>query len=203
MRRAAIVTTLGLFIAFAGAMADLTVPFAQVGVGSVSVAPRAEGLQLASADSSCTSPSGNLCAGRYAYGPDRKLTAWFSVRNASPVAITLDGVPDAWFKQFAPELLIRPIAGLDGGDASLGTADLVGTSFRPVVLAPHAQRLVGVEFRTTGDVAYACAHWQRGTGVGWDWLPVAWHWAVTSHEVKIPLRQPVEMAAPTERDCAS
>lgn len=203
MRRASIALAFVLLVSFAGAIADLTVPFAQVGVGSYSASPSADGLQLAPADSNCRTPSAGACVGRFAYGPDRKLTAWFSVRNESPVAITLDGVPDAWFKQFAPEFLVRPVVALDGGDPSLGMADLSGTPFRPVVLAPHAQRLVGVEFRTTGDVAYACTHWMRGTAVGWDWLPVAWHWAATTHEVKIVLQQPIEMAAPTAGNCAN
>jgi hypothetical protein len=203
MRRAAFVTTLVLLVTFAAAIADLTAPFAQVGVGSYSASPRADGLQPAPADPNCRAPSNGVCAGRLAYAPDRKLTAWFSVRNESPVAITLDGVPDAWFKQFAPEFLVRPVVALDGGDPTLGMADLGGTPFRPVVLAPHAQRLVGVEFRTTGDVAYACAHWGRGIAVGWEWLPIEWHWAATRHEVKIVLPQPIEMATPTAGDCAS
>jgi hypothetical protein len=200
MRRAAIATTVVLLLVIAGAIADMTVPFANVGAGSFSASPRGEGLL---ADTSCKTLSGEACAGRLVYAPGRMLRAWFSVRNESPVAITLDGVPDAWFKQFAPELLVRPVAALDGGDGVRGTADLSATPFRPVVLAPHAQRLVGVEFRTTADVAYACAHWARGTAIGWDRLPVAWHWAVTSHEATVELRQPIEIAAPTANDCAS
>jgi len=202
MRRAVIATTLVLLVTCAGAIADLTVPFAQIGVGSYSPAPSGEGLELAQADSSCRTPSAGACVGRFAYAPDRTLIAWFSVRNESPIAITLDGVPDAWFKQFPPDILVRPIAALDGGDPTFGMT-LSGTPFRSVVLAPHAQRIVGVEFRTTKDVAFACAHWARGTAVGWDWLPVAWHWAVTLHETKIALRQPLEMAAPTTSNCAS
>jgi hypothetical protein len=201
MRRAAIATAFVLLVAFAGAIADLTVPFARVSVGSYSAAPRSEGLQLAQADTSCRTPSDGTCAGRLAYAPDRKLTAWFSVRNESPVAITLDGVPDAWFKQFPPDILVRPIAALDGGDPTVGTA-LSGTPFRAVVLAPQAQRLVGVEFRTTGDVAFACAHWARGGAIGWDRFPVVWHLAIASHEATILLRQPIEVATPTASDCA-
>jgi|ERR1700687_5465583 len=202
MRRAAIVTSVALLLAFAGAFSDLAVPFAQVGVGSYSAAPRGDGLQLAQADSSCRTPSSGVCAGRLAYAPDRMLTAWFSVRNESPVAITLDGVPDVWFKEFPPDILVRPIGALDGGDPTFGSA-LRGTPFRSIQLAPHAERILGVEFRTTGDVAFACAHWARGGAIGWDRLPVAWHWAIASHEATIELRQPIEMATPTAGDCAS
>jgi hypothetical protein len=201
MRRGLIATALVLLVAFAGAIADLTVPFAEVRSGSYSAAPHAEGLQLASVDSSCKTPSGSVCAGRYAYAPGQQLTGWFSVRNESPVPITLDGVPDSYFKQFSPELLLRPLAALDGGDPSLGMT-LTGTPFQPVVLAPHAQRLVGVAFRTSSDVAFACAHWGRDTALGWDRFPVAWHWAMTSHEATILLAQPIELASPTARDCA-
>jgi len=202
MRPAAIALAFVLLVSFAGAIADLTVPFAQVGAGSYSAAARGDGLQPAQADSSCRTPSAGVCVGRLAYAPDRTLTAWFSVRNESPVAITLDGVPDAWFKQFPPDILVRPIAALDGGDLTFGMT-LNGTPFRSVVLAPHAQRLVGVEFRTTGDVAFACAHWARGTAIGWDRMPVAWHWAIASHEATITLQQPIDMAAPTASNCAS
>ena len=202
MRRASIALAFVLLVSFAGAIADLTVPFARVGVGSYSAAPRGDGLQLAQADSSCRTPSRGVCAGRLAYAPDRMLTAWFSVRNESSVAITLDGVPDAWFKQFPPDILVRPIAALDGGDPTFGMA-LSGTPFRSVVLAPHAQRIVGVEFRTTGDVAFACAHWARGGAIGFDRFPVAWHLAIASHEATIELQQPIEVATPTASDCAS
>jgi hypothetical protein len=199
MRRAAFATTVVLVLVLAGVIADMAVPFANVGAGSYSASPRGEGLQ---ADTSCKTLSGEACAGRLVYAPGRMLRAWFSVRNESPVAITLDGVPDAWFKQFAPEFLVRPVAALDGGDGARGTADLSGTPFRPVVLAPHAQRIVGVEFRTTSDIPYACAHWGRGIAVGWEWLPIEWHWAATRHEVKIVLPQPVEITAPTASNCA-
>lgn len=202
MRRPVIATTLVLLLVLSGVIVDLAVPFAQVSLGSYSAAPRSEGLQPARADSSCKKPTEGLCAGRLAYAPDRQLTAWFSVRNESPVAITLDGVPDAWFKQFPADILVRPIAALDGGDPTHGTA-LIGTPFRSTVLAPHAQRIVGVEFRTTGDVAYACAHWARGGAIRWDRFPVAWHWAIASHEVTITLQQPVEVATPTASDCAT
>ena len=104
MRPAAIALAFVLLVSFAGAIADLTVPFAQVGAGSYSAAARGDGLQPAQADSSCRTPSAGMCVGRLAYAPDRTLTAWFSVRNESPVAITLDGVPDAWFKQFPPDI---------------------------------------------------------------------------------------------------
>lgn len=202
MRRGPIAMARVLLVASAGVIADVTVPFAQVVAGSFSTAPRAEGLQLAFVDSSCKTPSGSVCVGRYAYAPGRQLTAWFSVRNDSPVPITLDGVPDSFFKQYPAELLMRPLAALDGGDP-LVRVTLTGTPFRPVVLAPQAQRLVGVVFRTTGDVAYACAHWQRGGAISWERLPVEWHWAMKSHEAAITLQQPVELATPTAKDCGS
>jgi hypothetical protein len=76
------------------------------------------------------------------------------------------------------------------------------TPFRPVVLAPREQRTVGVEFRTTADVTYACTHWMVGTGIGWDQVPVVWRWVATEHETQIDFTKPVTLMAPSATDCS-
>src|SRR5207244_11360726 len=82
-------------------------------------------------------PSASPCEARFAYAPNQKLTVWFSVRNESRVPLTFDGVPRRWFEQFASEVLLRPVAALDGGDTSRGSIGLVhASSLKPVVLAP-------------------------------------------------------------------
>jgi hypothetical protein len=125
------------------------------------------------------------------------------VRNEGRVPLTLDGVPRRWFEQFPSELLMRPIAVLDGGDPVRGSSGTMeATPFRPVVLAPLEEWTVGVEFRTTVDVAYACTHWMTGTGIGWERIPVVWHWVATEHETQINLTKPITLMAPSATDCA-
>ena len=199
----------GLVLAVAGALAaavaDVAVPFATIGQGSYSRAPVAEGLEALPPQPPCGSPFAGPCAARFAYAPNQKLTVWFSVRNESRVPLTLDGVPRRWFEQFPSEMLMRPVAVLDGGGPVRGSLSLGATDptpFRPLVLAPLEERMVGVEFRTTADVAYACTHWKAGVGIGWGQVPVVWHWVATEHETQIDLAKPITLMAPTASDCA-
>jgi len=125
------------------------------------------------------------------------------VRNESRVPLTLDGVPRRWFEQFPSQLLMRPVALLDGGDLVRGIPGAMdATPFRPLVLAPLEERVVGVEFRTMADVAYACTHWRTGVGIGWGQVPVLWHLVVTEHETQIDLARPITLMTPSATDCA-
>ena len=201
------ILAVGLVLAVAGALAaavaDLTISFATIGHGSYSGAPIAEGLELLPPQPPCGAPFAGPCAARFAYAPGQKLTVWFSVRNESRVPLTFDGLPRRWFEQFASEMLLRPVAALDGGDPYRGTIGVMhATALEPVVLAPLEERLVGVEFLTTADVAYACTHWGAGTGIGWDRVPVVWRWVVTEHETQINLAKPITLMAPSATDCS-
>jgi hypothetical protein len=203
MRIAAVGLVLAVVGALAAAVVDLTVPFATIGHGSYSRAPVADGLEVLPTQPPCGAPSAGPCAARFAYAPNQTLTVWFSVRNESRVPLRLDGVPRRWLEQFPSELLMRPVAVLDGGDpvrGSPGTMDAI--PFRAVVLAPLEERTVGVEFRTTADVAYACTHWMTGTGIGWERIPVVWHWVATEHESQINLAKPITLMAPSATDCS-
>ena len=71
------------------------------------------------------------------------------------------------------------------------------------MLGPGAERLIGLDFRTTGDVAFACQHWIEGGGVGWDAVPIAWHWLAFGHEVEFSFVAPVDFMAPTAADCSA
>jgi hypothetical protein len=203
MRIVAVGLVLAVVGVLAAAIADVTLPFATVGHGSVSRVPAADGLTVLPTEPTCGAPFGSPCAARFAYAPNRKLTVWFSVRNESRVPLTLDGVPRRWFDQFPSAALMRPAAVLDGGDPVRGIpAPIEATPFRAVVLAPLQERMVGVEFRTTSDVAYACAHWMTGTGIGWDRIPVVWHWVAMEHETQINLAKPITLMAPSTTDCS-
>jgi hypothetical protein len=203
MRVVAVGLVLAAVIALAAAIADLTVPFATIGHGSVSRAPVADGLTVLPTQPPCGAPFGSPCTARFAYAPNQKLTVWFSVRNESRLPLTLNGVPRRWFDQFPSELLMRPVAVLDGGDLVRGSPRAMeATPFRPVALAPLEERMVGVEFRTTADVAYACTHWMTGTGIGWERIPVAWHWLAREHETEINLAKPITLMAPSTTDCS-
>ena len=70
------------------------------------------------------------------------------------------------------------------------------------MLGPGAERLIGLEFRTTGDVAFACQHWIEGSGVGWDAVPIAWHWLAFGHTGQISFDTGIEFMAPTAADCS-
>ena len=203
------ILAVGLVLAVAGALAaavaDLTVRLATIGHGSYSREPVAEGLELLAPQPSCGAPFASPCEARFAYAPNQKLTVWFSVRNESRVPLTLEGVPRRWFAQFPSEMLMRPVAMLDGGDPGRGSLSPTATDptpFRPLVLAPLEERMVGVEFQTTADVAYACTHWKIGTGIGWAQVPVAWHWVAPEHETQIDLARPVTLMAPSAPDCS-
>ncbi len=203
MRVVAVGLVLALVGALAAAVADLTVPFATIGHGSYSRAPLADGLEVLTTQPPCGTPFGSPCDARFAYAPDQELTVWFSVRNESRVPLTLDGVPQRWFEQFSSKVLMRPVAVLDGGDPARGSAGTIdATPFRAVVLAPLEERWLGVEFRTTADVAYACAQWKTGVGIGWDRIPVVWHWIAMEHETQINLVKPITLMAPSARDCS-
>lgn len=203
MRIVAVGLVLAVVGALAAAVADMAAPFVSISHGSYSLAPLADGLEVLTTQPPCAAPSGSPCAARFAYAPDQELRVWFSVRNESRVPLTLDGVPQRWSDQFPSEALIRPVAVLDGGDpvrGSAGTTDAI--SFRAVLLAPLEERWVGVEFRTTPDVANACAHWKTGVGMGWDQIPVVWHWVATEHETQINLVKPITLMAPSRTDCS-
>ena len=203
MRILAVGLVLAVVGALAAAVADLTVPFATIGHGSYSGAPVAEGLEVLPPQPPCGAPFASPCPARFSYAPNQRLTVWFSVRNESRVPLTFDGVPRRWFEQFASEVLLRPVAALDGGDPSRGSIGLVhASSLKPVVLAPLEERWVGVEFLTTADVAYACAHWGAGVGIGFGQVPVVWHWVATEHETQISLAKPVTLMAPSASDCS-
>ena len=203
MRIVAVGLVLAVVGALAAAIADVTAPFATIGHGSYSRAPVAEGLEVLPTQPPCGAPPAGPCAARFAYAPDQELTVWFSLRNESRLPLTLDGVPQRWSEQFPSEALMRPAAVLDGGDpvrGSAGTMDAI--PFRAVVLAPLEERWVGVEFRTTPDMAYACAHWKTGIGIGWDRIPVAWHWVAGEHETEINLGRSITLMAPSATDCS-
>jgi len=203
MRLVAVGLAFAVVGAVAAVVADLTVPFATIRHGSYARLPVADGLQVVPTETRCEAPSADPCATRFAYAPSRKLTIWFSVRNEGPVALTLDGVSQRWFEQFPSELLLRPVATLDGGDPSRGSLGVMhATPFKPVVLAPLEQRAVGVEFLTTADVTYACTHWMAGTGIGWERVPVVWHWVASEHETQIDLAKTVLLMAPSATDCS-
>ena len=203
MRILAVGLVLAVVGALAAAVADLTVPFATIVHGSYSRAPVVEGLELLPPEPPCGAASASPCATRFAYAPNQKLTVWFSVRNEGRVPLTFDGVPRRWVEQFPSELLMRPVSVLDGGGPVRGSPGAIdATPFRPLVLAPTEERMVGVEFRTTADVAYACIHWMRGTGIGWGQVPVVWHWVATEHETQIDLAKPITLMAPSATDCS-
>ena len=72
-----------------------------------------------------------------------------------------------------------------------------------MVLAPGSERILGVTFRTTADVRLACDHWRSGTAVGFQVIPVSWHWLVARHETNIPIRPQFRIDAPSTGDCGA
>jgi hypothetical protein len=144
------------------------------------------------------------CARRYAFDPGATLTVWISVRNAGPVPIRLLGVSDTWLATFADvDLLAEPTATVDGGDPhQAGTlAMLTAEPFRPLILGPGDERLIGVEFAFTTDLEHACRTWQQGGAVGWERVPVSWSGIVLEHEDEVAFADPVSFMAPTAEDC--
>lgn len=192
-------------------VADLAAPaFARLEPGSAWAEPQTVGLDLQSFDPDwddpgCAEPTGHEdepCARRYAFGGGQTLTIWFSVRNAGPVPINLLGVPDAWIEQYQDSApLARPVADLDGGDPRFGVPELVGVPYEPMRLSPGAERLIGVEFLVTDDVARACELRSAGGGIQWDQVPLAWSLIGFEHEHQRRLEAPVTFMAPTADDC--
>ena len=160
-------------------------------------------LQLAPDDPRCAtagfSGAPRDCPARYFFAPDRALSVWLTVRNEGRVDVTIDGL-DEWLGTMPADLLIRPVRVLDGGPISSGLTGH-GTPFKPVALAPGDERVLGIEMRTTADVAFACEHWGRGTAIGWDAIPVTWHWLALKRTTAIALAHGFEVMAPTESDC--
>jgi hypothetical protein len=163
-------------------------------------------LRLLPAQPDCESPGSATypCVRQFAFAPNATLTEWVSVRNDGPLGVALDGVRDDWLSRFDGSMLSRPVAAMDGGDPALATAagTLEGPAFSAIVLGPGAERLIGLEFRTTGDVAFACQHWIEGSGVGWDAVPIAWHWLAFGHTEQISFDTGIEFMAPTAADCS-
>jgi hypothetical protein len=185
------------------ASADVTAgAFIGIRQGSYAFTFTTDGLSALPPDPKCAAPGAAACARRYAYSRDKTLTAWVSVRNDSAVPITLDGVPDRWFEQFTEGQLVRPVLAVDAGDPAAGWDGSSSTPFQPVVLKPGDQRVVGVRFKTSGDVAHACAYWREGTGVGLEALPLAWHWLLSRHQADVAFMAPFVLMAPTSEDCA-
>lgn len=207
MRRILVVLAIGVVAAVAVAIADLNAPgFIAIQHGSIGVEPQTEELELLPADPDCEEPffdSDEPCPRHYSFRPSTTLTAWISVRNEGPVPVTLDGVSQRWLDQFVEsEPLGWPVAGLDGGDPIPELLELRGVPFEPVVLKPGDERMVGVEFRTADDTAHACERWVEGSGVGWEAVPMAWHWLFATHEEELAFAEPITFMAPTAADCS-
>src|SRR2546428_9010316 len=125
MGMSAVGVVLVVAVAAAVASAAVPVPFATIVHGSSSAAPAPEGLEVLPPQPPCGAPFASPCPARFSYAPNQRLTVWFSVRNESRVPLTFDGVPRRWFEQFASELLVRPVAALDGGDPSRGSLGMM------------------------------------------------------------------------------
>jgi hypothetical protein len=211
MRPIVIVLALGIAVLGAVALADLDAArIMRIGPGSYGIEPRTDTLTLFEPEADCvadpsTAPKDEVCPRRYAFAPGATLTAWVSVRNEGPFAVTLHGVSRSWLDQY-PEtnLLGKPVVGLDGGDPSqaAGTEMLRGSPFEPVALDPGEERIVGVEFRTASNMAEACEHYSEGTAVEWAFVPIAWQWLFREHEQEMELAEPIAFAAPTASECS-
>lgn len=210
MRR--LVAVLALAVA-AIVVVDLAAPaFIGLEPGSVGIEPQTADLELLPFDSDwddpeCMEPDWTdeePCPRRYDFAAGATLTVWFAVRNAGSMPIRLLGVSNDWIDQFRDTIpLARPVAGVDGGDPHRpGTlAELVARPFDPVTLAPDDERLIGLEFVVTDDVAGACEHWQGGGGIEWGHVPLSWSLVVFEHDQELPLMTPVSFMAPTAEDC--
>jgi hypothetical protein len=177
-----------------------------VRLGSVAFEPVATGLKLDAFANDCAEQDplviGAACPRRYAFAPNGTLRTWVSVRNDGPLAVTLTGAK-SWMDQYTePALLAEPVLISDAGDPlPEPRRDAPTTPFAPIVLKPGAERLVGVEFRTTGDVNDACLRWSVGTGIVFESVPIEWHWLANTHTVDLAFSEPLEFMAPTEADC--
>jgi hypothetical protein len=177
-------------------------------LGSVAFEPQTTGLKLDALAEGCAEDdaleTGAVCPRRYAFAPNATLRTWVSVRNDGPLAVTLTGAK-SWMDQYTePALLAEPVLVSDAGDPiPEPRRDAPTTPFAPIVLKPGAERLVGVEFRTTGDVADACLRWSVGSGMVFESIPIEWHWLANTHTVDLAFSEPLEFMAPTEADCFS
>lgn len=176
--------------------------------GSVALEPDATGLKLDPLADGCAQDdpleTSVVCPRRYAYAPNATLRTWVSVRNDGPLAVTLTGAK-SWMEQFeGPDMLAEPVLVIDAGDPiPEPRRDAPVRPFGPFVLKPGEERLVGVEFRTTGDVKDACLGWSVGTGIVFESIPIEWHWLANTHTVDLAFSEPLEFMAPTEADCFS
>jgi hypothetical protein len=125
--------------------------------------------------------------------------AWASVRNEGPAPVVLEGVAADWFDR--PELMLaRPVRVLDGGDPIDPTGwHPTQTAWQPLSLAPGGQRMVGIVFHTSGDLAAMCRHYTDGGGIGFGSAPMKWRVAVATHVYELPL--PFFVMAPTTAEC--
>jgi len=187
---------------------DVSAPsVTSLGVGSVAFEPEAAGLKLDPPSDGCPQQAATqtdvACSRRYAFAPNATLQTWVSVRNGGPLAVTLTGAT-SWLDRYAGSaLLAEPVVVSDGGDSVPEPRhDVPNTPFAPIVLSPGEQRLVGVEFRTTGDLADACQRWSVGSGVVFESIPIEWHWLANTHTLDLAFSQPIEFMAPTEADCS-
>jgi hypothetical protein len=187
------------------AVADLLAPaYVDVGRGSYGFPVQADAFELLPAEDGCDERSSwdDPCPQRYAYAPNEALTMWISVRNGGFLPITLNGVSQDWIDQYPPYILGRPTAGLDGGDPSLGWQGGDPVPSEPVVLNPGDQRAVGLQFRTSDDLAFLCQHWGEGNGIGWEFVPITWRLLFFEHEQRIDFDEPIVFMAPTAADCS-
>jgi hypothetical protein len=190
-----------LIIAVGLALADLGAPSSTAVVpGSVGVEPMTD-LERLPAEPDCDDLSEeDHCWPNYAFAPGVSIVAWVSVRNEGPAPVILDGVVAEWFDR--PELMLyRPVRVIDGGDP----IDPAGwqptqTAWQPVSLSPNEQRMVGIEFRTSADLAAMCRHYSGGGGVGFGHAPLQWGVALATHVHELPL--PFYVMAPTTTQCA-
>lgn len=199
MRTAAVAAVVLVFVVGL-ALADLSAPsWTSVGRGSVGVEPATD-LVLLPPEPGCEDTADDDdCDPRFAFAPDRSIVAWASVRNEGPAPVVLEGVAADWFDR--PELMIvRPVRVLDGGDP----LDPAGwhptqTAWQPLGLAPGEQRMVGIVFHTSGDLAAMCRHYMDGGGIGFGSAPMRWRVAVATHVYELPV--PFFVIAPTTAEC--
>lgn len=202
------IIVLGVVAALAVVIVDLNAPNPiTIGDGSVGIDPQTRELELLPADPDCQeliSEADEPCPRRYAFRPDTTLIAWISVRNDGPISLNLRGISQGWLDQYTDvKPLGKPIRALDGGDPQHGLEEVRGVPFEPMVLDSGDERIVGIEFRTTADKAYACEHYEDGGGVAWEFAPIAWRWLFAEHEEEFDFAEPIVFMAPTADDCAA
>ena len=198
-----IIGSAGLFVT------DVEAPsVTSLGAGSVAFEPETTSLKLDPPSADCTEQDAvqtdAACSRRYAFAPNATLRTWVSVRNDGPLAVTLTGA-SSWIDRYAESVLLaEPVRVSDAGNPIPEPRhDGPAAPFAPIVLSPGEQRLVGVEFRTTSDLADACQRWAVGSGIVFESIPIEWHWLVNTHTVDLAFSEPIEFMAPTEADCFS